>query len=93
VTRAAPGIERRRPVRAEHEDWGSRMDRRDTYVLRIFRRSAGGPGDGTGDARARPARLVGVVEDPATGKRDSFHDREELWALLTAPGDEERGAT
>jgi hypothetical protein len=69
------------------------MDRRDTYVLRIFRRPApGGLGSGTGRARATPAWLVGVVEDPATGERRSFHDREELWALLTAP-DEERGVT
>jgi hypothetical protein len=36
---------------------------------------------------------VGVVEDPATGERRSFHDREELWALLTAPGDDARGPT
>jgi hypothetical protein len=70
------------------------MDRRDTYVLRIFRRSrAGRPANGAGDARATAAGLVGVVENPATGRRDSFHDREELWALLTAPGDEDRGAT
>ena len=70
------------------------MDHRDTYVLRIFRRAApGGLGDGTAAARAAPPGLVGVIEDPATGARRSFHDREELWTLLTAPGDEERGPT
>ncbi len=63
------------------------MDNRDTYVLRIFRRPApGGQGRGAADA-AMPPGLVGVIEDPATGERRSFHDREELWALLTAPGD------
>ena len=64
------------------------MDNRDTYVLRIFRRPApGGQGRGAADAGAMPPCLVGVIEDPATGKRQSFHDPEELWALLTAPGD------
>lgn len=53
----------------------------DTFVVRIYRR----------ELRTEPARcghdqvaVTGIVENAATGARTTFHDTEQLWAVLAA---------
>ncbi len=65
------------------------MDIEDSYVVRIYRRTPASPKDGVGDDRPY---LIGVVEDPGTGKRRAFHNIEELWAVLAETGPRYRGA-
>ena len=54
----------------------------ESYIVRIYKRSASA-------ANARSARhaanLVGIVENTLNGERSSFHDVEELWAILARP--------
>lgn len=59
------------------------MDIEDSYIVRIYRRT---PQGGTDGVQADRPRLIGVVENPATGRRRAFHDIEELWALLAGAG-------
>lgn len=54
----------------------------DSYIVRIYRHQG---------SRAFPARrahdavaLTGVVENAASGEHRTFHDIEELWAILAA---------
>lgn len=58
----------------------------DSYVVRIFRRDPhAGPGRRAHDGIA----LAGMIEEADSGRRQSFHDIEELWAILShqsAPG-------
>lgn len=51
----------------------------DSYVVRIFRRE-----QRAGETRRAhdTVALTGVIENPGTGQRQSFHDIEELWATL-----------
>lgn len=48
------------------------------YVVRIYRRDRGRAHK---DGRSDP-RLTGLVEDE-TGRKEAFHDAEELWRVLT----------
>ena len=57
------------------------MDIENSYVVRIYRRLPPGGKPGSHDD---PVRLIGVVENPATGHRQAFHDIGELWAVLAA---------
>ena len=51
----------------------------ESYVVRIYKRS-------TAAAKARnAANLDGIVENTLSGERTSFHDKEELWAILARP--------
>ena len=59
----------------------------DSYVIRIFRRAP--PGAKAGERHDAP-RLTGVVESPATGRRQAFHDIEKLWAVLAKTGTVEK---
>lgn len=59
------------------------MDIEDSYVVRIYRR---GPPNAEAGARDGDPRLIGVVESPASGRRQAFHDIEELWAVLAQTG-------
>ena len=59
------------------------MDIEDSYVVRISRRVPPGAKAGTRDDHPR---LAGVVERPATGQRQAFHDIEELWTALAGTG-------
>ena len=59
----------------------------DSYVIRIFRRAP--PGARASVRREAPC-LTGVVESPATGRRQAFHDIEELWAVLAKTGPAEK---
>ena len=54
----------------------------DTYIVRLYRRSAGDP-----------SQLVGVVERVRTGKKTAFHGMDELWDALAShrPGAIETG--
>ena len=55
------------------------MDIEDSYVVRIYRRTPPSGKDGVHDEKPR---LIGVVENPGSGRRRAFHDIEELWAVL-----------
>ena len=55
------------------------VDIEDNYVVRIYRRA---PASANNGVRDDGPRLIGVVEDPGTGRRRAFHNMEELWALL-----------
>ena len=55
------------------------MEIEDSYIVRIYRRTPPSAKDGVQDDRPP---LIGVVENPVTGRRRAFHDIEELWALL-----------
>lgn len=59
------------------------MDIEDSYVVRIYRR---GPPNAEAGAHDGHPRLTGVVESPATGHRQAFHDIEELWTVLAETG-------
>jgi len=59
------------------------MDIEDSYVVRIYRR---GRPNAEASARDGHPRLIGVVESPATGQRQAFHDIEELWTVLAQTG-------
>lgn len=62
------------------------MDIEDSYIVRIYRRTPPSAKDAARDDRPP---LIGVVENPGTGRRRAFHDIEELWALLaetSSPG-------
>jgi hypothetical protein len=45
----------------------------DTYIVRLYRRSAGDP-----------VQLVGVVERVRTGRNTAFHNMNELWDALVS---------
>lgn len=49
-----------------------------SYVVRIYRRSAV-----RGTTRNEIPELVGVVDDPESGERHSFHGIEELWRIIS----------
>lgn len=51
----------------------------DSYVVRIFRR---GPRSGEARRSYDHQSLTGIVENPGTGHRQTFHGIEELWAAL-----------
>lgn len=46
------------------------------YIIRIFPQNSSAPPE-------RPAGMVGLLEDPLSGKRCRFSSAEELWDLLT----------
>jgi hypothetical protein len=56
------------------------MEMEDSYVIGISRRP---PPDTAGND---PPRLTGIVEHPATGQHQVFHDIEELWTVLAGTG-------
>ena len=59
------------------------MDIEDSYVVRIYRRT---PPSAKAGVHDDTPHLIGVVENPGTGRRRAFHDIEELWAMLAETG-------
>ena len=51
-----------------------------SYIVRIYRRA---PADEPQRRRHDAVELVGIVEDTQAGRRDGFHNIEELWAVLS----------
>jgi hypothetical protein len=52
-----------------------------SYVVRVYRRTRNDP-DSPARRGTDRVRLDGIVEEPETGMRRSFHGVDELWRLL-----------
>ncbi len=65
----------------------------ESYVIRIYRKEAQ-PAHHTGGRRNHDrVALTGLVEAVERGERRSFHDIEELWAILTGSTRKQRDET